>query len=132
MGVRWGIGIGCFGALTVWATLSLRAENFAEKSGFEEGEEATGLGTIKVLENKRDEVELEVSAHTPSGQLTERLRRIAGTQDTLMGKCRMVVKRLQQEAALAVATQPEARELAEEIRKRAQRVLRRKHGMEGK
>jgi cell division septum initiation protein DivIVA len=64
--------------------------------------------------------------------LGDKLRHIAGTQDGLMGRCRLAVKRLRQEAALATAAHPEAADLAARIRKQARQILRKKHSMEGK
>jgi len=64
-------------------------------------------------------------------ELGAALRHIAGSQDGLMGRNRVTVKRLRREAAVLSATEPAAADLAEEIRELAQQTLRRKHGMEG-
>ncbi len=49
---------------------------------------------------------------------------VGGNQDELVGECRMAVKILRQRAALAGATDPRAAELAGEIRRRTQQILR--------
>jgi len=55
---------------------------------------------------------------------TEDLVHIGDNQDELSGECRMAVKIVRQRAALAMATDPHAAKLAEEIRTRTQEVLR--------
>jgi hypothetical protein len=49
---------------------------------------------------------------------------IGGNQDELVGECRMAVKVLRQRAGLAVASYPDAAEIAKEIRRRTQEILR--------
>jgi hypothetical protein len=49
---------------------------------------------------------------------------IGGNQDELVGECRMAVKVLRQRAALAMALNPDAAEIAKEIRRRTQEILR--------
>ena len=49
---------------------------------------------------------------------------VGGNQDELVGECRAAVKVLRQRAALALATDPRAAEVAREIRDRTQKVLR--------
>jgi hypothetical protein len=49
---------------------------------------------------------------------------IGGAQDGLVASCRMIVKTLRQRAAIAMALDPELKEIATEIRNRTQAVLR--------
>ena len=49
---------------------------------------------------------------------------VGGNQDELVGECRNAVKVLRQRAALALATDPRAAEVAREIRDRTQKALR--------
>ncbi len=49
---------------------------------------------------------------------------VGGNQDELVGECRAAVKVLRQRAALALATDPHAAEVAREIRDRTQKALR--------
>ena len=49
---------------------------------------------------------------------------IGGNQDELVGECRMAVKVLRQRAALAMALNPDAAEIAKEVRRRTQEILR--------
>ena len=49
---------------------------------------------------------------------------VGGNQDELVGECRTAVKVLRQRAALALATDPRAAEVAREIRERTQKALR--------
>lgn len=49
---------------------------------------------------------------------------IGGAQDSLVASCRMVVKTLRQRAGIALATKPELRAVATEIRARTQAILR--------
>ena len=49
---------------------------------------------------------------------------IGGSQDELVGECRMVVKHLRQQAALAMAADPKLAPLARELRHRTQQMLR--------
>jgi len=57
-------------------------------------------------------------------KITEAIRHVGGAQDGLLGSCRVAVKVLRQRAAVAMVTQPEVTEVAEEIRRRTQRILR--------
>ena len=52
------------------------------------------------------------------------ITRIGGNQDELVGECRMAVKVLRQRAGLATASDPEVAEIAKEIRRRTQKILR--------
>ncbi|HIE51262.1 MAG TPA: hypothetical protein EYP85_05850 [Armatimonadetes bacterium] len=63
--------------------------------------------------------------------LCRELRHIAGRQHTMIGKYRVLVKRLRQEAAIIGSTQPTATKMGQRIRDLARRVLRRKYGVEG-
>jgi len=56
---------------------------------------------------------------------------IGGNQDELAGECRMAVKNLRQRAGLAMAADPRVADMAKEIRKRTQEVLRQPAGHEG-
>lgn len=56
--------------------------------------------------------------------ITHAVVEVGGNQDELVGECRMVVKALRQRAGLAVAREPRAAEIAGEIRRRTQQVLR--------
>jgi hypothetical protein len=49
---------------------------------------------------------------------------IGGNQDELVGECRMVVKNLRQQAALAMAADPRLAPVARELRHRTQQMLR--------
>jgi hypothetical protein len=64
-------------------------------------------------------------------QLTEALVEIGGNQDELVGECRWAVKVLRQRAALAAAQDPRLAQVAAEIRRRSQEVLRNPAGHEG-
>jgi hypothetical protein len=63
--------------------------------------------------------------------LTEEFVVVGGNQDELAGECRMAVKIIRQQAGLAMATDPRAAKVAEEIRSRTQQVLRNPAGHEG-
>jgi hypothetical protein len=56
---------------------------------------------------------------------------IGGNQDELVGECRWAVKVVRQRAGLVMAADPRLAEAAEEIRSRAQKVLRNPAGHEG-
>ena len=49
---------------------------------------------------------------------------IGGAQDELVASCRMIVKTLRQRAGMAVASDPELKEIAAKIRDRTQAMLR--------
>lgn len=55
---------------------------------------------------------------------TAELVDIGGSQDHLVGECRMVVRILRQRAAMAMATDPRMSAVAREIRRRTQQMLR--------
>jgi hypothetical protein len=57
-------------------------------------------------------------------RITAALVGIGGSQDELVGECRMVVKILRQQAALAMATDPRLAPVAREVRHRTQQMLR--------
>ena len=57
-------------------------------------------------------------------KITEAIVVVGGNQDELVGECRNAVKILRQRAGLAMAQQPQAAEIAKEIRDRTQKVLR--------
>jgi hypothetical protein len=57
-------------------------------------------------------------------KITAALVDIGGNQDELVGECRMVVKILRQQAALAMAADPKMAPVAKEIRRRTQQMLR--------
>ena len=63
-------------------------------------------------------------------KFTEDLVRIGGSQDELVGECRMAVKIIRQRAGLAMALDPRAATAATEIRRRSQEVLRNPAGHE--
>ena len=63
--------------------------------------------------------------------ITHAIVDVGGNQDELVGECRMVVKALRQRAGLALAEEPRAAEIASEIRRRSQQVLRNPAGHEG-
>jgi len=56
--------------------------------------------------------------------ITESIVVVGGNQDELVGECRMAVKVLRQRAGLAMAVDPRTAEIAREIRRRTQRILR--------
>ncbi len=62
--------------------------------------------------------------------LTYELRDIAGTQHTMVGEYRVMVKKLRQEAAIQGSESPAASKIAESIRKLGGQVLRKKYGVE--
>ncbi|MGA2066007.1 MAG: carbohydrate binding domain-containing protein [Thermoguttaceae bacterium] len=62
--------------------------------------------------------------------ITEAIVQVGGNQDELVGECRGAVKVLRQRAGLAMATDPQAAEIAREIRDRTQKVLRNATGYE--
>jgi hypothetical protein len=57
-------------------------------------------------------------------RITAALVAIGGNQDELVGECRVVVKRLRQQAAMAMTADPRAAPLAREVRRRTQEMLR--------
>lgn len=57
-------------------------------------------------------------------EITAALVKIGGNQDELVGECRMVVKMLRQQAALAMAADPSMASVAKEVRNRTQQMLR--------
>lgn len=63
--------------------------------------------------------------------ITQAIVGVGGNQDELVGECRMVVKALRQQAGLVLAQEPRAAEMAREIRRRSQQVLRNPAGHEG-
>ncbi len=63
--------------------------------------------------------------------ITRAIVDVGGNQDELVGECRMVVKAVRQRAGLALAEEPRAAEIAREIRRRSQLVLRNPAGHEG-
>ena len=58
------------------------------------------------------------------------LTEVGDNQDELVGECRWVVKALRQRAGLAMAKDPRVAGIAEEIRKRAQRIMRNPSALE--
>jgi len=64
-------------------------------------------------------------------RFTEAWVAIGGDQDELVGECRLAVKVLRQRAALAVAVDPRMAEVARQIRRRSQKVLRNPASHEG-
>ena len=56
---------------------------------------------------------------------------IGENQDELVGECRMAVKRVRQRAALLMAAEPRMAEIATEIRRRTQKILRNPASHEG-
>jgi hypothetical protein len=57
-------------------------------------------------------------------QITEAIVVVGGNQDELVGESRMAVKVLRQRAGLAMAVNPATAEIAKEIRRRTQQILR--------
>ena len=57
-------------------------------------------------------------------KITAALVGIGGNQDELVGECRMVVKILRQKAAMAMANDPRTANVAREVRRRTQQMLR--------
>ena len=57
-------------------------------------------------------------------RITEAIVEVGGNQDELVGESRVHVKILRQRAAMAMATNPAAAEVAKEIRDRTQKILR--------
>ena len=56
-------------------------------------------------------------------RITEAIVEVGGNQDELVGESRVHVKVLRQRAAMAMATNPAAAEVAKEIRDRTQKIL---------
>ncbi|MCX5673828.1 MAG: hypothetical protein NTX87_02370, partial [Planctomycetota bacterium] len=69
-------------------------------------------------------------AYEKCKKFTEDLVRIGGSQDELVGECRMAVKIIRQRAGLAMALDPRVATAATEIRRRSQEVLRNPAGHE--
>ena len=63
--------------------------------------------------------------------ITHAIVDVGGNQDELVGECRMVAKAVRQRAGLALAIDPRAADIAREIRRRSQQVLRNPAGHEG-
>ena len=63
-------------------------------------------------------------------KITGGLVGIGGTQDELVGECRVAVKLLRQQAGLAMAADPKVAPVAREIRRRTQQILRGPAGYE--
>jgi hypothetical protein len=63
-------------------------------------------------------------AATKCKKITAAFVQIGGSQDDLVGECRMVVKLLRQRAAMAMATDPRVAPVAREVRRRTQQMLR--------
>ncbi|MFB3788923.1 MAG: hypothetical protein ACE15F_21395 [bacterium] len=63
-------------------------------------------------------------AYTKCKKITAAMVEVGGNQDELVGECRMVVKRLRQQAGLAMALNPAVAAIAKEIRGRTQQILR--------
>ncbi len=57
-------------------------------------------------------------------RLTEGFVEIGGNQDEVVGECRVAVRILRQKAALAMAADPRTAEVAKELRRRTQVMLR--------
>jgi hypothetical protein len=57
-------------------------------------------------------------------KFTKALTSVGGAQDGVLGSCRVAVKVLRQRAGMAMAARPEVSEIANELRRRTQRVLR--------
>jgi hypothetical protein len=62
---------------------------------------------------------------------TDSLTRVGGSQDSLVGECRWVVRTLRQRAALAMAIDPRLTAIAKEVRARTQKVLLKPSAYEG-
>ena len=74
---------------------------------------------------RRELVDYEGSdALAKCAEITDRIVTVGGNQDELVGECRMAVKVLRQRAGLAMAIDPRTAEVAKEIRRRTQEVLR--------
>ncbi len=62
---------------------------------------------------------------------TDALTRVGGSQDSLVGECRWIVRTLRQRAALTMAIDPRFAEIGKEIRVRTQKVLLKPSAYEG-
>jgi hypothetical protein len=62
---------------------------------------------------------------------TDALTGVGGSQDSLVGECRWIVRTLRQRAALAMAADPAFAETGKEIRARTQQVLLKPSAYEG-
>jgi hypothetical protein len=62
---------------------------------------------------------------------TRALTQVGGSQDSLVGECRWIVRSLRQRAALLTAQDPKCAEIAAEIRARTQKVLLKPSAYEG-
>ena len=69
-------------------------------------------------------------AATACDKFTEELVSVGGGQDELAGECRQAVKVLRQQAGIEMAIDPRMAEVAKEIRKRSQEVMRTPAGHE--
>ena len=64
-------------------------------------------------------------------EYTDALTGVGGSQDSLVGECRWIVRTLRQRASLAIAVNPEFASIAKEIRARTQSVLLKPSAYEG-
>ncbi len=64
-------------------------------------------------------------------QYTDALTKVGGSQDSLVGNCRWIVRTLRQRAAITMAADPRFSEIAAEIRSRTQAVLLKPSAYEG-
>ena len=62
---------------------------------------------------------------------TDALTRVGGSQDSLVGECRWIVRTMRQRAALAMAVDPRFAPIAKQIRSRTQEVLLKPSAYEG-
>jgi len=111
------------GFLAKMETLTRRIDSAYErrKVGIRSQEDATKL----VVEFRVTLVDYEGDdALARCKKITGGLVGVGGSQDELVGECRVVVKLLRQQAGLAMATDPKVAPVAREIRRRTQQMLR--------
>jgi len=111
------------GLVTEMQETTGRIDNYVarRKNAIKTPEYASGL----VAEFRRTLIDYEgADALAKCKRITAALVDIGGNQDELVGECRMVVKILRQQAALAMAGDPRAAQVGSEVRRRTQQMLR--------
>jgi hypothetical protein len=96
-----------------------------------------GIKTIRYVAGLNDGFRKNLLAYdgpdslTRLKEYTDALTKVGGTQDTLVGNCRWIVRTLRQRAAMTMAVDPRFADIAAEIRTRTQTVLLKPSAYEG-
>ncbi len=98
---------------------------------YERRKGATQTDVVKLTDELRPAITADASK-VVCERVMERIRGVGEQQDDLVAECRMAVKLLRQSAALEVALNPKAAELARELRTRTHAMLRTKLTHEGR